>query len=181
MNWLSRVADGVATISRLLKIIGLFCKRALEKRRYSAKETYNFQETTNPSHPICVVSVMSRMKCTSHVMYAKDESCHKCMTWLVHFIRDMTDTTHRRRDWHDSSNSLVMSRKQKMSNVTSELDESCHVWIGWVTHIHVYIYMNTGWCRVIGCLAFRDRFLQKSPEISGSFAERDLQLIRHSM
>ena len=30
---------GVATISRLLKMIGLFCKRALQKRRYSAKET----------------------------------------------------------------------------------------------------------------------------------------------
>jgi len=30
---------GVATIHRLLKIIGLFCKRALEKRRYSAKKT----------------------------------------------------------------------------------------------------------------------------------------------
>jgi len=28
------------TIRRLLKMIGLFCKRALEKRRYSAKETY---------------------------------------------------------------------------------------------------------------------------------------------
>ena len=29
----------VASTSRLLKIIGLFCKRALQKRRYSAKET----------------------------------------------------------------------------------------------------------------------------------------------
>ena len=27
---------GVATTSRLLKMIGLFCKRALQKRRYSA-------------------------------------------------------------------------------------------------------------------------------------------------
>jgi len=43
---------GVATISRLLKIIGLLCKRALYKRRYSAKETYNFKETTNRSHLI---------------------------------------------------------------------------------------------------------------------------------
>jgi len=43
---------GVATISRLLKIIGLFCERALSKRRYSAKETYNFKEPTNRSHPI---------------------------------------------------------------------------------------------------------------------------------
>ena len=43
---------GVATISRLLKIIGLFCKRALLKRRYSANETYHFWEPTNRSHPI---------------------------------------------------------------------------------------------------------------------------------
>ena len=43
---------GVATIIRLLKIIGLFCKRALEKRRYSAKETNNFKESTNRSHPM---------------------------------------------------------------------------------------------------------------------------------
>jgi len=37
---------GVASISRFLKIIGLFCKRALLKRLYSAKETYNFKEST---------------------------------------------------------------------------------------------------------------------------------------
>jgi len=47
------VCYGVATISRLLKIIGLFCKRALYKRRYSAKETYDFKEPTNRSQPIC--------------------------------------------------------------------------------------------------------------------------------
>jgi len=40
---------GVATMSRRLKIIGLFCKRALSKRLYSAKETYNFKEPTNCS------------------------------------------------------------------------------------------------------------------------------------
>jgi len=34
------VRYGVATIRRLLKIIGLFCKKALKKRQYSAKETY---------------------------------------------------------------------------------------------------------------------------------------------
>jgi len=45
----------VATISRLIKITGLFCKRALQKRLYSAKETYNFQEPTNRSHPIQVL------------------------------------------------------------------------------------------------------------------------------
>jgi len=32
------------------KIIGLFCKRALLKRLYPAKETYNFEELSNRSH-----------------------------------------------------------------------------------------------------------------------------------
>ena len=34
----------MALTSRLLKIIGLFCKRALSKRLYSVKETYNFKD-----------------------------------------------------------------------------------------------------------------------------------------
>jgi len=42
---------GVATISRLLEIIGLFCKRALYKRRFSAEETYYSKVSTNcPPH-----------------------------------------------------------------------------------------------------------------------------------
>ena len=51
IGWLS-YWYGVASISRLLKIIRLFCKRALWNRRYSAKETYNFKEPTNRSHPL---------------------------------------------------------------------------------------------------------------------------------
>jgi len=45
---------GVASISRLLKMIGIFCKRALWKTLYSAKETYNFKEPTDRSHPIYI-------------------------------------------------------------------------------------------------------------------------------
>jgi len=47
----------VATISRLLEIIGLFCKRALQKRRYSAKETYNLKGPTNHSHRIAYAAL----------------------------------------------------------------------------------------------------------------------------
>ena len=43
---------GVAAISRLLKIICLFCKRDLKKRQYSVKETCNFKEHANRSQPI---------------------------------------------------------------------------------------------------------------------------------
>ena len=46
------VAYGVALVSRIDKIIGLFCKRALQKRQYSAKETYNFIDPTDRSHAI---------------------------------------------------------------------------------------------------------------------------------
>jgi len=43
---------GLSTISRLLKIIDLFRKRALYKRQYSAKKTYHFKEPTNCSQAI---------------------------------------------------------------------------------------------------------------------------------
>jgi len=33
-------------------MISLFCKRVLQKRPYSAKETYTFKEPTSRSHPI---------------------------------------------------------------------------------------------------------------------------------
>ena len=45
---------GVASVSKIDKIIGLFCKRALQKRQYFAKETYNSKEPTNRSHPIAI-------------------------------------------------------------------------------------------------------------------------------
>ena len=43
---------GVALLNRIYKIRGLFCKRALQKRRYSAKETCDFIDPTDLSHPI---------------------------------------------------------------------------------------------------------------------------------
>ena len=43
---------GVALVSRIDEIIGLFCKRALQKKQYSAKETFNFIDPTDRSHPI---------------------------------------------------------------------------------------------------------------------------------
>jgi len=49
-------AYGVATISRMLKNIGLFCKRALQKRPIFCKETYIFKHPTHRSHPILEVT-----------------------------------------------------------------------------------------------------------------------------
>jgi len=88
---------GVATISRLLKNVGLFCERALQKRLYSAKETCNSKEPTNRSHPIAVACVARQenmaqeitvscstmiLACvmTPYVLYAYSCSCHVCST-----------------------------------------------------------------------------------------------------
>ena len=43
---------GVATISRLLKTIGLFCRIESVLQGSFAKQTYHFKEPTNRSHPI---------------------------------------------------------------------------------------------------------------------------------
>ena len=48
----SHDAYGVATISRMLKNIGLCCKRDLQKRPIFCKETYIFKHPTHRSHPI---------------------------------------------------------------------------------------------------------------------------------
>jgi len=46
------ISYGVATISRLLKIIGLFCRISSHLEGSFAKETYSFNEPTIRIHPI---------------------------------------------------------------------------------------------------------------------------------
>jgi len=55
---------GVATVSRIDKFIDLFCKRALQMRRYSAKENYKLIDATNSSHPIVTCNALQHM--TTH-------------------------------------------------------------------------------------------------------------------
>ena len=45
---------GVATISRLLQITGLFCRMLSLLQGFLAKETCNFKEPTRHSHPIAI-------------------------------------------------------------------------------------------------------------------------------
>ena len=47
-----KLTYGVATMSRMLKNICLFCKRALQKRLVFCKETCIFKHPTHRSHPI---------------------------------------------------------------------------------------------------------------------------------
>ena len=61
LSWIS--SYGVALGSRIEKFIGLFCKRALLKRRNSTKRTCNCIDPTNRSSLAspCVMRVVRRL------------------------------------------------------------------------------------------------------------------------
>jgi len=74
---------GAALASRIDKIIGLFCKRDLWKRRYSAKETCNSVDPTHRSHPIPEISstldsLPTREKIQKRLWYV----VNLCLSWL---------------------------------------------------------------------------------------------------
>ena len=99
--------------SRLLKIIGLFRKRDLLKRWYSAKETYNFKEPTNRSLPISYTyrltlrySVID-MPCS----YVWQDS-FVSTSWLIHRC-DMT----RSYVWHDLSTHVTWLIRRELRKI----------------------------------------------------------------
>jgi len=59
----------VATISRMHKNIGLFCKRDLQKRPIFCKETYIFKHPTHRSHPIIVCMYVFACACMCGCVY----------------------------------------------------------------------------------------------------------------
>ena len=66
----TQILYGVATISRLLQIIGLFCRISSLLLGSFAKENYNFKEPTNRSHPIATRATSSTQ--THHMLHPKD-------------------------------------------------------------------------------------------------------------
>ena len=107
---------GVVTINRLLKMISLFCTRALQKRRYSAKETYNFKEPAIRSHPIVahisrlleIIGLFCRILSLLSGSFAK-ETC---------YFKEPTNSSH-----HIAAHIADSVKSGRLWN------ESCHTWI----------------------------------------------------
>jgi len=69
-----------------VKMIGLFCKRDLSKRRYSAKETYNFKGLTNHSHPIATWPITYLSAGNDRYIF---DMTHSYVPWLIHTCHDL--------------------------------------------------------------------------------------------
>jgi len=77
------VTYGVATISRLLKILGLFCRISSLLQDSFAKETYNFKAPTHRSHPIrelysLSLSLTTRLH-TTYIVSVRDVWIGECV------------------------------------------------------------------------------------------------------
>ena len=118
---------GVATVSRINKIVGLFCRIWSLLYASFAKEPYNLIDPTNQSHPIWMSQVA-----------LMDESCHTC-EWV---------SSHIRMD-HVHTYKWVMSHVW-ISHLT-RMDEPCpHIWMSHVTrmnesrhHVHTHEWVTS--------------------------------------
>jgi len=80
MGWLRWVGS--------LKLQVSFAQEPYKRKLYSAKETYNFKEPTNRSHPICVTSLTNTRHVThSYVWHASSiHVWHALLIWHASFI-----------------------------------------------------------------------------------------------
>jgi len=90
-RWFNKnLGMGCLRLVGFFQIVGLFCKQALWKRQYSAKETYHFKEPTNRSHPIwsalwlTLNGLLSLPLCTWHI-HVCDVFVLRCV-WHKSFV-----------------------------------------------------------------------------------------------
>ena len=143
----------ISMIGRLLKIVRLFCKRALRKRLYSAKETYNSRMST-----FCISGLPRyRPKChlTRHVW-------HQNVDVLSHV-------------W--TSHAQILPRMSPNESCHTYECVMSHMWVRrvtspiWMSHVTYVSCKKICW--TAECRAAR-KLPQKSPMKETVFCKRDL-------
>jgi len=131
LSYVTQMKYGVALASRIDKIIGFFCKRALCKWLYSAKDTYNLIDPTDHSHPIYTISPIHMWNVVAHM----NECCH---IWISHVpYKSVMSCIHESCEIYE----WVMSHTNKACP-PPHMNESCHIWMSHVTYEWFMPHMN---------------------------------------
>ena len=149
---------GVATVSRIDTITGLFCKRTLQKRLFSAKETYNWIDLAQGSHyleqdRLNYMSLLQKIVCFVGFYLEQDRlnyiwgpifcprsflvvgfrPCIRHVTWLSH-------------GWHESFTCDMLQAKIIWLGHTghdSFTRDVTHSRVTWLTHVwHDYSHVT---------------------------------------
>ena len=144
----------MATIRRLLKIIGLFCKRALLKRRYSAKETYDFEEPTTRSHPLVLVErvhvntdVIERIYFKIHIATLKQAKKRRRKSQVavlverMHINTDHSERIHMKTDRIEAIH--IKTELVEGIHINTDLIDGMHGTTGLIERIHINAYTVT--------------------------------------
>jgi len=113
---------GVATISRLLKIIGLFCRISSLLQGSFARETHNFEASTHRSHPI---------RRTPHPKSSTPSLSQFICTYIC---------IHTYTGWYDVSVNTYREKK-KHSKFPPQILNPLSVSM----YMYIYMYIYTGW------------------------------------
>jgi len=132
----------VATVSRIDKITGLFCKRDLWKRRYSAKETYHFIDPTDCSHPIsplpkirCIFCILSQKRLVSSplhqtcrgyicVLYRNEDTYVSSTEMWISYVLISVEDTYVSSVWCRGEDTRSFLGED--TEYTSPLHQTCH-------------------------------------------------------
>jgi len=135
---------GVASVSRIDKITGLFFIRALYKRLYSAKETHNFIDPTNRSHQIapwhCTHFTdlqIYRTKWWQLVLIYTYRVLSKRIKYVVLFHYGYLFSSMTARSQKKSLQRQRLSKKERERERASETEMETDI------HTYIYIYIYT--------------------------------------
>jgi len=121
---------GVATISRMRKNIGLFCRRALQKRPVFCKETCIFKHPTNRSHPIGCVNLYWPQK-NGENRNSKNWRMLVILMYTSALTRKSTPYTHRHRHKHRCIHSYTDTQPHRHTDTHT------------LSHTHSYTHPHT--------------------------------------